>query len=152
MVTGVEHVSEGWETVIHALALADEDVGRHEDLVLRAYPGGYAAHKATAEYQVMVALGRAGFPVPRLLALELDPAVLGQPFVLMERVDGGPASDAAYAAPFSDRHRHVAEFAALQHAAPRHGLARHRRRRAGDPQAVDPRRPSAISPPTTDAG
>jgi aminoglycoside phosphotransferase (APT) family kinase protein len=114
-VTDVRHLSEGWETVIHAFVLADEDTGRREDLVLRAYPGQYAAYKAQAEYQVMLALERAGYPVPHLHTLELDPTVLGRPFLLMERIDGGPASRTIFPAPVSERSRLFGDFAGLLH-------------------------------------
>jgi len=111
--TDVRRVSEGWETIIYAFTLADEDAGQREELVLRAYPGQYATHKAQAEYQVISALARAGYPVPRLFALELDPSTLGSPFILMERLDGMPVSETAYRSPISECRRLIDEFSGL---------------------------------------
>lgn len=46
------------------------------------------AHDMGREYRVLSALSGSAVPVPRPLHLCTDPAVLGAPFYLMERVDG----------------------------------------------------------------
>jgi aminoglycoside phosphotransferase (APT) family kinase protein len=46
------------------------------------------AHDMVREYRVLSALAGAAVPVPRTYHLCTDPAVLGAPFYLMERVDG----------------------------------------------------------------
>jgi aminoglycoside phosphotransferase (APT) family kinase protein len=63
------------------------------EVVLRRPPRGElppTAFDVTREYRVMSALvhAGAGVPVPRPLAMCEDPAVIGGPFYLMERVDG----------------------------------------------------------------
>jgi aminoglycoside phosphotransferase (APT) family kinase protein len=63
------------------------------EVVLRRPPRGDlppTAFDVTREFRVMGALARAesGVPVPRVLALCEDAAVIGAPFFLMERVDG----------------------------------------------------------------
>lgn len=59
--------------------------------VLRRKPPGKTlpgAHAVDREYRVLDALGRQGFPVPRVYALCEDENVLGTPFYLMDMVPG----------------------------------------------------------------
>ena len=59
--------------------------------VLRRPPLGHVlptAHDMVREHTVMSALAGTDVPVPRMLHLCTDPAVLGQPFYVMERVEG----------------------------------------------------------------
>ena len=70
--------------------------GRH--FVLRKKPPGDllpSAHLVEREYRVMKALAGTGVPVPGMLLLCEDPAVIGQTFFLMEHVEGRvlPAPD-----------------------------------------------------------
>lgn len=67
-------------------------------LVLRKKPSGAvldSAHAVEREYRVMAALAGSGVPVPAMLRLEEDPAVIGAPFYLMERMDGTVCEDSA---------------------------------------------------------
>jgi aminoglycoside phosphotransferase (APT) family kinase protein len=61
--------------------------------VMRAKPGPVAkllpsAHAIEREYRVMAALQGRGVPVPRMLALCEDEAVIGRAFYVMEHVEG----------------------------------------------------------------
>lgn len=59
--------------------------------VLRRKPPGRllaGAHAVEREYRVMAALGRAGFPVPRVHGLCEDEGVIGTPFFVMDLVEG----------------------------------------------------------------
>ena len=59
--------------------------------VLRRKPPGTllpGAHAVDREYRVLKALGRQGFPVPRVHALCDDPTVIGTPFYVMDMVPG----------------------------------------------------------------
>jgi aminoglycoside phosphotransferase (APT) family kinase protein len=59
--------------------------------VLRRKPPGKllpGAHAIEREYQVLDALGRQGFPVPRVHLLCEDEGVIGTPFYLMDMVEG----------------------------------------------------------------
>ena len=77
--------------------------------VLRRKPPGKllpSAHAIEREYAVMAALGKAGFPVPKVHHLCSDPEIAGTPFYLMDRVVGRivwepamPNSDRASAVP-----------------------------------------------------
>lgn len=65
----------------------------NQSYVLRTKPAPASkllpsAHAIDREYRVMKALGQAGFPVPRQLALCTDESVIGRAFVLMECVEG----------------------------------------------------------------
>ena len=73
------------------------DWGRRR-LVLRKKPAGpilKGAHAVEREFRVMQALRHTAVPVPEVLRLEEDPAILGTPFYLMERLDGRVFSDCA---------------------------------------------------------
>ena len=65
--------------------------------VLRKKPPGQllaSAHQVEREFKVMQALGRAGFPVPRMRALCEDAAVLGTSFYVMDFLEGRIFRDA----------------------------------------------------------
>ena len=86
-----ERISDGWETEVYAFAVERgvKTVERtREDLILRIYPGDGAAQTATHEFNVMKQVLAAGFPVPRVLLLELDAEYVGGPFIVMERING----------------------------------------------------------------
>jgi aminoglycoside phosphotransferase (APT) family kinase protein len=71
------------------------DDGRRE-YVLRKQPPGEllpSAHQVDREYRVMKALESTDVPVPRMVALCEDPAVLGVKFYVMEKVDGRVLTD-----------------------------------------------------------
>src|SRR5205085_1409173 len=66
------------------------DDGTHS-WVLRRPPLGHVvetAHDMTREHRVMSALATTAVPVPRVFATCDDPAVIGAPFYVMERVEG----------------------------------------------------------------
>ena len=65
--------------------------GAPGSLILRRPPLGHVlptAHDMVREHTVMSALADTAVPVPRMLHLCTDPEVLGQPFYVMERVEG----------------------------------------------------------------
>ena len=62
-----------------------------DSVILRRPPLGHVlptAHDMVREHTVMSALAGTPVPVPRMLHLCTDPEVLGQPFYVMERVEG----------------------------------------------------------------
>ena len=72
--------------------------GRRETraLVCRVEPTGFAVfptYDVGLQYRVMDALRTTGVPVPAMFGLERDPALLGAPFFVMERVEGRIPSD-----------------------------------------------------------
>ncbi len=67
--------------------------------VLRRKPPGpllKGAHAVDREYRVLEALGRAGFPVPRVYGLCLEREVLGTEFFVMDCVEGRIVWDATF--------------------------------------------------------
>ncbi|ACL59358.1 phosphotransferase [Methylobacterium nodulans] len=61
------------------------------EYVLRKQPPGKllpSAHAVDREFRVLQALSRTDVPVPRAVAFCADPAVIGTPFYLMERLQG----------------------------------------------------------------
>jgi aminoglycoside phosphotransferase (APT) family kinase protein len=67
-------------------------------MVLRRPPLGHVlatAHDMAREFRVISALAGTPVPVPRALAYCADPAVIGAPFYLMEKVDGAIYRNAA---------------------------------------------------------
>jgi aminoglycoside phosphotransferase (APT) family kinase protein len=67
--------------------------------VLRRKPPGKllpGAHAVDREARVMSALGREGFPVPRIHGLCEDEAVIGTPFFVMDLVEGRIVWEAAF--------------------------------------------------------
>ena len=70
--------------------------GRH--MVLRKQPSGpilRGAHAVDREFRVLEALSKTTVPVPKPLVFHADPALLGTPFYLMERLDGRVFTDAS---------------------------------------------------------
>lgn len=62
--------------------------GRREPLILRRDPPGGPKAGMRLEAELLRAAEAAGVPVPRLLASDDDPDILGSPFIVMERVEG----------------------------------------------------------------
>lgn len=91
-------------------------------LVLRKQPPGDllpSAHAIDREYRVMSALAATPVPVPEMLHYCTDPAIVGTPFYVMQRVDGRVFHDSRLAAaPTTDRaamYRSVATSLATLH-------------------------------------
>jgi aminoglycoside phosphotransferase (APT) family kinase protein len=82
---GIELIAGGRSNLTYRL-----DLGA-APLVLRRPPLGHVlptAHDMSREYRVLSALSRTDIPVPRPVAICRDPAIIGEPFYLMEFVDG----------------------------------------------------------------
>jgi aminoglycoside phosphotransferase (APT) family kinase protein len=100
-VSEVTLLGSGFETDVFAFSLAAAGGGSEEgqDLVLRVYAGEGASDKSAREFAAMGRLREAGYPVPRVLALQRDPWPLGRPFVIMERIHGVSLGATYWAAP-----------------------------------------------------
>ncbi len=95
-VADFRRISDGWECDVYRVDLQGVRDGLpvRRDLILRVYLGNGAVPKSRHEFQIMRTLHQAGYPVPRVDALLAEDSPIGQPLVLMERVDGlvlGPA-------------------------------------------------------------
>jgi len=88
-------LASGWETTVFEFALDRlsprfRAVPVGSPLVLRFYQGAQADQKGTRENVTIDRLSAAGFPVPHPYLFELDHTALGAPFLVMQRLDGGP--------------------------------------------------------------
>jgi aminoglycoside phosphotransferase (APT) family kinase protein len=85
----VELIAAGMSNLTYTVTPAG---GSPDDaVILRRPPTGAVlatAHDMAREHTVITALGPTAVPVPRTLHLCEDPAVLGAPFYVMERVEG----------------------------------------------------------------
>ncbi|SCF19714.1 Predicted kinase, aminoglycoside phosphotransferase (APT) family [Micromonospora haikouensis] len=82
-------IAGGKSNLTYALRVGEGATGRQ--MVLRRPPLGHVlatAHDMAREHRIISALAPTAVPVPAALLLCPDPAVLGAPFYLMEKVDG----------------------------------------------------------------
>jgi aminoglycoside phosphotransferase (APT) family kinase protein len=88
--TDLFRISDGWETEVFSFAVeyVEEATLKREELILRIYPGNDAAEKSVREFEGLRQLYTSGYPVPQISFIETNTAVLGQPFVVMEKIDG----------------------------------------------------------------
>ncbi len=88
----VENITTGWESELFTFVVehGPAQARQSESHVLRLHNGSEASGKATHEFTSIQRLARAGYPVPQVYAAERDAAILGKPFLLMERIDGQP--------------------------------------------------------------
>jgi aminoglycoside phosphotransferase (APT) family kinase protein len=101
-----EPIGDGHSNVTFALST---------DVVLRRPPRGPlppSAHDVLREARLLTALARTDVRAPRVLAMGDDPAVIGAPFFIMERVPGTVITDAVPAA-LNDPAQHAAIAAEL---------------------------------------
>ena len=127
-VTNVAHISDGWESDMHAFTLESGPTGarKGEDLILRIYPGEDAQVKSTREFRGMRLLHAAGYPVPRVLVLEHGDRSFGEvlpghaqdkpfdrPFVIMERVQGQMMWPQLFGAPVGKQQKLLTLFCKL---------------------------------------
>jgi aminoglycoside phosphotransferase (APT) family kinase protein len=90
------------------------DTRSGRSFVLRRKPPGKllpGAHAVDREARVMSALGRQGFPVPRVHGLCEDETVIGTPFFIMDMVDGRIIWEASF--PGLSREERAAHFDAM---------------------------------------
>jgi aminoglycoside phosphotransferase (APT) family kinase protein len=96
--TGVANfrvLASGWETTVFEFVLAARapshpSIPAGRPLVLRCHQGAQADDKGAREYLTIDRLSVAGVPVPHPYAYEPDHAALGVPFLVIERLAGGP--------------------------------------------------------------
>jgi aminoglycoside phosphotransferase (APT) family kinase protein len=91
----IEILASGWETTVFEFALSARSSRAAAlpiaiPLVLRFYEGSRAPDKSVREVAIIEHLADAGFPVPRPYLFEPDPNPLGSPFLIMQRLAGGP--------------------------------------------------------------
>ena len=88
-------LASGWETTVFEFATASSSprlplIPARTPLVLRFYQGTFADPKGARENVTIAKLSSVGFCVPKPYAYEPDHEALGAPFLIMERIGGGP--------------------------------------------------------------
>jgi aminoglycoside phosphotransferase (APT) family kinase protein len=88
-------LASGWETTVFEFSLAEPSksfaaIPAGVPMVLRFYQGSAADAKGARESTTIERLFAAGYSVPRPYAFERDPRALGAPFLVMQRLAGGP--------------------------------------------------------------
>jgi aminoglycoside phosphotransferase (APT) family kinase protein len=104
----LENITSGWETEILSFDFTWSERGEDylQKLVVRIYPGRNAAFKAQKEANTMKRILDLGYPVPVVHMVEVEASHLGQPFMIMDRIDGGTIDDKLH----EDIERWTAEF------------------------------------------
>jgi aminoglycoside phosphotransferase (APT) family kinase protein len=91
-ILNLRNITSGWETEILSFDL-EESNGEVQKLVARIYPGSDAVVKAQKESSTMMKLREIGYPVPEVHIAETNSTKLGNPFIIMDRIDGGTLDD-----------------------------------------------------------
>lgn len=85
------------DTLMFDLHYEEKGQPRHQSLVVRLKPmtdfGVFPEYDVALQFHMMKALEATPVPAPRMLWLEDDPAPLGSPFYVMERLEGQVPSD-----------------------------------------------------------
>jgi aminoglycoside phosphotransferase (APT) family kinase protein len=81
-------ITGGYETLIFAFRLAHAPTPFDGPLILRQFREADAAPRARFEAAVHGAIAQQGYPVPAVLDWSEDPAILGGPFLILERAPG----------------------------------------------------------------
>jgi aminoglycoside phosphotransferase (APT) family kinase protein len=89
LTSDLKFLVSGFESDVYTFALQLPG-GQPGMYVLRMYPGEGAVLKMTRESRGLDLLHQAGYPVPAMLIYEADPAILGKPFTILEKLEGGP--------------------------------------------------------------
>lgn len=90
-ILNLKNITSGWETEIESFNLEwTSDNGKvSHALIARIYPGKGAVQKAEKEYRVMKQLQDIKYPVPSVHLIEADESIIDNPFMIMDRLDGG---------------------------------------------------------------
>jgi aminoglycoside phosphotransferase (APT) family kinase protein len=94
-IASIRVLASGWETTVFEFRLGSRSPRTAQlplaaPLVLRFYEGSRADDKGAREALTIRQLAEAGYPVPCPYLFEPDHAALGAPFLIMQRVAGGP--------------------------------------------------------------
>ncbi|MFX1561096.1 MAG: phosphotransferase family protein, partial [Promethearchaeota archaeon] len=91
-VHNLQYITSGWETEILSFDL-EKSTGQVLNLVARIYPGADAVSKAQKESSIMRKIHEIGYPVPRVHIVETESFQLGNPFIIMDRINGNTLDD-----------------------------------------------------------
>jgi aminoglycoside phosphotransferase (APT) family kinase protein len=108
-------LAAGWESVIYGFDLVYllDGESHREEMALRMYAGDGAWDKAGREFATISRLGQVGYPVPRVFLLERQRSPFGQPFILMERIEGKSLGEVLFNASPPEQDLLLARFCEL---------------------------------------
>ncbi len=86
-VSDLQFLTSGFESAVYTFLLNAPGQAA-QACILRLYPGPGAGDKMVREANGLSHLFQTGYPVPVMLLYETDPAVLGKPFNVMEKLEG----------------------------------------------------------------
>jgi aminoglycoside phosphotransferase (APT) family kinase protein len=114
-VSDVIDITTGWECEVFSFNLQRDPPGNPpvEEYVLRLYTGNDSAEKCQKEFFILQQLAKVGYPAPQVNLLERDPAFLGKPFIIMERINGIEMWSALSQSPLAKQKELVSLFCAL---------------------------------------
>ena len=94
-ILNLKNITSGWETEIESFDLEwiSDSEKITQSLVVRIFPGNGASQKAQKEFRVMKKLQDIKYPVPTVHIVETDGSIIGNPFILMDRIEGGTVED-----------------------------------------------------------
>lgn len=112
----LQALTNGWASSVYSFTLryrdADEVVSQR--LVLKMYNDNMdGIDRALKERHALYHLRAARYPVPGVVLVETDPAYLGRPFIVMERIEGRLLADRLAAADERERRELVQLFVGL---------------------------------------
>ena len=89
-VHNLQDITSGWQSQILSFDLHVTRRGSitRQGCVARLFPGKLAARQAAYEFRGMQTLKKSDYPVPEVFIFCTDEQVMGQPFLIMERIDG----------------------------------------------------------------
>lgn len=90
LAAALEPLGGGFDTEVYAFRLRGAPAPLAGPLVLRVFRAHHGPALVAREQATQNALADQRYPVPRVLLAALDPAALGGPFAVMERVPGRP--------------------------------------------------------------
>lgn len=107
-----ERLTSGFEADIYSFRMPG--IKRYDDFILRAYLGDGALAKIEREVSGMRHLSKLAYPVPELLLHEANTSILGQAFVIMEKLHGQSLWPALNTVSQAEEDTYLEDFAALQ--------------------------------------
>ena len=87
VVSDFDFLVSGFESELYTFCLQLPKSTR-KNYILRLFTGEGATEKLLREARGLSLLGKAGYPVPGLLLQELDVAIFGEPFEIIEKLEG----------------------------------------------------------------
>ena len=89
-ITQLTDITSGWENQLISFDLSYKIQGKQikKELIARIYPATDAKTKSAKEFTLVKKLHDLNYPVPRTYLLENSGNIIGNPFVILERING----------------------------------------------------------------